>query len=294
MVRLARRKHLIDTVGSGDCDPGRNRYPFQHAAQCTIARAAGQLDEGRSVCGSFRGMNVPEDVGTAGSYALQRTSIIGGIGPLLVERYADGEVAMGDQTMLLERLLARMLKGDAAARRDLINHAYERLRCLAAVVLNQSFPRLKRAPALVDTTDLTNDVAIKLYEALAEVQPATVPEFFRLAAQRMRWLLLDLARRVDRADDPPSDIADPQRDTDTPASSVSATLAALYAQIEALPEKEREVVDLLYFHGLTQPETAALLGVAERTVRRYWTIAKIKLFEGLQPFLPSTAPVPGN
>jgi RNA polymerase sigma-70 factor (ECF subfamily) len=197
------------------------------------------------------------------------------------------EVAMGDQTMLLQGLLARMLKGDAAARRELVDHAYERLRCLAAVVLNQSFPRLKKAPALVDTTDLTHEAALKLYEVLAEVQPATVPEFFRLAAQRMRWLLLDLARRADRSDQPPSEVAGATHDT-TPGSGVSATLAALYAQIEALPEKEREVVDFLYFHGLTQPETAALLGITERTVRRYWTVAKVKLFEGLQAFVPQS------
>jgi RNA polymerase sigma-70 factor (ECF subfamily) len=139
----------------------------------------------------------------------------------------------------------------------------------------------------VDTTDLTNEAALKLYEVLSEVQPATLTDFFRLAAQRMRWLLLDLARGIDRADEPVADqpfADDPDRDSS--CTSVSATLTALYSQIEALPEKEREVVDLLYFHGLTQLETATLLGIAERTVRRHWTIAKVKLFEGLQPFVP--------
>jgi RNA polymerase sigma-70 factor (ECF subfamily) len=199
---------------------------------------------------------------------------------------------MGEQTLLLQGLLTRRLAGDAAARRELISNSYERLRCLAAVVLNRSFPRLKKAPTLVDTTDLTNEAALKLYELLSEVQPATLTDFFRLAAQRMRWLLLDLARGIDRTAGPVSDeslVDDPP--SNSSATSLSATLAALYAQIEALPEKEREVVDLLYFHGLTQTETATLLGVAERTVRRYWTVAKIKLFEGLQPFVPSTGPL---
>ena len=58
---------------------------------------------------------------------------------------------------------------------------------------------MKKPPALVDTTDLANEASLKLFEALADVHPETVPDFFRLAAQRMRWLLLDLARRVDRA-----------------------------------------------------------------------------------------------
>ena len=46
---------------------------------------------------------------------------------------------------------------------------------------------------------LANEAAVKVYEALADVRPQSVPDFFRLAAQRMRWLLLDLARRADRS-----------------------------------------------------------------------------------------------
>jgi RNA polymerase sigma-70 factor (ECF subfamily) len=198
---------------------------------------------------------------------------------------------MGDQTSVLQGLLARMFQGDAAARRELITCAYERLRRLAAVILNESFPRLKKAPALVDTTDLANETAVKLYDSLAEVQPATVPDFFRLAAQRMRWLLLDLARRADRPEQGQGEKPGPDRGGPSNSDSrQAATLTALYEQIEALPEKEREVVDLLYFHGLSQPEAAALLGVAERTVRRYWTVAKVKLFEGLKDFLPGSGP----
>jgi RNA polymerase sigma factor (sigma-70 family) len=72
-------------------------------------------------------------------------------------------------------------------------------------------------------------------------------------------------------------------------SGLPATLAALYRQMEGLPPNEREVVDLLYFHGLSQAEAAARLGLAERTVRRHWTVAKIKLFEGLKDFRPGSA-----
>jgi RNA polymerase sigma factor (TIGR02999 family) len=202
---------------------------------------------------------------------------------------------MTDKSILLQGLLARVLQGDAGARRELINCAYERLRSLAAVLLNDSFPRLKKAPTLVDTTDLANEASLKLFEALADVRPETVTDFFRLAAQRMRWLLLDLARRTDRSEERQCELCGPDPAGQSASSSgVSSTLAALYQQIEDLPEKEREVVDLLYFHGLSQPEAAALLGVAERTVRRYWTIAKVKLFEGLKDFLPVTSAPEGQ
>ncbi len=198
---------------------------------------------------------------------------------------------MGDQTILLQGLIARLHRGDDGARRELISCAYDRLRRLAAVILNESFPRLKKAPALLDTTDLVNETALKLYTALAEVQPATVPDFLRLAAQRMRWLLLDLAKRADTSEERLRALALPDNaGPDSADNSLSATLTALYRQIEELPANEREVVDLLYFHGISQPEAAALLGVSERTVRRYWTAAKIKLFEGLKDSLPEGAP----
>jgi DNA-directed RNA polymerase specialized sigma24 family protein len=51
-------------------------------------------------------------------------------------------------------------------------------------------------------------------------------------------------------------------------------------------------VDLIYFHGLSQAETATQLGVTERTVRRYWTVARLRLFEALKENLPfATGPV---
>ena len=78
------------------------------------------------------------------------------------------------------------------------------------------------------------------------------------------------------------------RTTPGPRDLPSA-LAELYRQIELLPENERDVVDLLYFHGLTQAEVASQLGVTERTVRRYWTAARLRLFEALKDVLPPAA-----
>jgi RNA polymerase sigma-70 factor (ECF subfamily) len=196
---------------------------------------------------------------------------------------------MGDQTRLIQGLIARLLQGDDGARHELINCAYEHLRALAAVLLNESFPRLKKAPALVDTTDLANEAALKLYEALADIRPQSAADFFRLAAQRMRWLLLDLARRADRFEEHKRDNPLPPGQDAGASGELPATLTGLYEQIEGLPEQEREVVDLLYFHGLSQPEAATLLGVAERTVRRHWTAARIRLFDGLKDVLPGAA-----
>src|SRR5580693_5044640 len=104
-----------------------------------------------------------------------------------------------DSSAVLQGLLAQLAAGDQAARHQLIGCAYQRLRCLARVILNESFPRLKAAPAALETTDVTNEAALGMFQVLAEILPATPQDFFRLAAQRIRWLLIERAKQVDRA-----------------------------------------------------------------------------------------------
>ena len=198
---------------------------------------------------------------------------------------------MGDeQVSRIQELIDRVHRGDQEARGELIDCAYERLRRLSAVILRKSFPRLKGSPSLVETTEVANESAYRLYEALAEIQPATVRDFFRLAAQRIRWLLLDWRkRRTGWTWKGMTRTAACGSQDDSWASGPPSVLAELYRQIELLPENERDVVDLLYFHGLTQAEAASQLGVTERTVRRYWTAARLRLFEALKEILPPAA-----
>ncbi len=151
-----------------------------------------------------------------------------------------------DQVSRLQELIERVQRGDQEARGELIDCAYERLRRLSAVILRKSFPKLKGSPALVETTEVANESAYRLYEALAEIQPATVRDFFRLAAQRIRWLLLDLAKQADRVGFEGADAGPAWDDrNESSATGTLSPLAELYRQIELLPEREREVVDLL-------------------------------------------------
>ena len=62
-----------------------------------------------------------------------------------------------DRSAVLQALIDRMRSGDDEARRELIDHAYERLRHLSAVILRRSFPRLRGTPALADTTDVASE-----------------------------------------------------------------------------------------------------------------------------------------
>jgi RNA polymerase sigma factor (TIGR02999 family) len=198
-----------------------------------------------------------------------------------------------DQTAELQHLIDRANQGDDEARNALITRAYERLRHLSAKILLKSFPRLKAPPSLVDASDVANEVAYRLYYALETIKPASSGDFFRLAAQRIRWLLIDLARQADRTGQRGGDDRQRVQSYEICARSGSddgaSGVAELYEQIEGLPTHEREVVDLLYFHGLSQTETATQMGVTERTVRRYWTIARARLFHALQKNLPPEA-----
>jgi RNA polymerase sigma factor (sigma-70 family) len=47
--------------------------------------------------------------------------------------------------------------------------------------------------------------------------------------------------------------------------------------VERLSDEEREVIDLLWYQGLTQGEAAEVLGVSEKTINRRWMAARMRL-----------------
>ena len=55
-----------------------------------------------------------------------------------------------------------------------------------------------------------------------------------------------------------------------------------HALVEALPPEEREVVDLLFVHDLTQEEAAQVLDCSLRTVKRRWQSARIRLQQAIE------------
>src|SRR5262249_49434777 len=62
--------------------------------------------------------------------------------------------------------------------------------------------------------------------------------------------------------------------------------AAFHEQVERLPAEEKEVFDLLWYQELSQAEAAALLKVSERTVKRRWASARLRLHQSLGGRLP--------
>src|SRR5262249_8460459 len=61
-----------------------------------------------------------------------------------------------------------------------------------------------------------------------------------------------------------------------------ARWSEFHRKIETLPEEEREVFDLVWYQGLSQAEAADLLQVSERTIKRRWQSARLKLHDLLE------------
>ena len=71
-----------------------------------------------------------------------------------------------------------------------------------------------------------------------------------------------------------------QADTSEDPSHL-AQWSEFHEKVRGLPDDEREVVDLYWYQGLTQAETARVLGVHEKVVSRRWLRARLKLSEWL-------------
>jgi RNA polymerase sigma-70 factor (ECF subfamily) len=176
-----------------------------------------------------------------------------------------------DRTAQLQHWLERMHDGDEAARQELIACAYERLRLLARRIFHDDFPRLRN---LHETDSIVHESASRLLNALKEVRPPTVRDFFTFAAAQMRRVLLDMARRPK----PPAGLADEQVGQDSTHDPAKiAVWTEFHEKVQQLPDKERAVVDLYLYQGLSQAETARLLELHEKEVSRLWLRARMKL-----------------
>ena len=194
----------------------------------------------------------------------------------------------GDQTSKFQALLDRANQGDESARRDLVDRAYQRLSYLAKRMLHCDFPRLKRAHG---TGSLVQEAAVGILQALPKVRLPTVPDFFRLAAQHIRWVLLDWARNLRPepllldlgVNDLPAP-ADCQPGNDSTDPEWRAAWVELHQQAEKLPPEEREVFDLVGYLGWTQAEAARSLDLSPRTVRYRWNKACLLLADRVKGF----------
>jgi RNA polymerase sigma factor (sigma-70 family) len=191
-----------------------------------------------------------------------------------------------DASTILQALLDRMNRGDPAARRELLDRAYGRLQRLAGTMLAGSFPALR---AQHDLDSVVSELWLRLAQALDQTAPPTVVDFFRLAAHKVRQVLLDLAdsgrRRAEQEvvglEQGSSASLTGALGGQTHDPARLALWSEFHSRVAKLPEEERLVFELHYYLDLPQAEVAQALGIHPRRVSRLWIAATERLAEGL-------------
>lgn len=187
----------------------------------------------------------------------------------------------------LQRDLAAFHSGEPGAREALFRHVVDRLRLMARRML-RGYPRVRRWE---DTADVLQNSLLRLMRSLETLRPRTAREFLGLATVEIRRELLDLARHyggpeglgskhasVGAGD---SRFAERLPETAVESASELEGWTALHEAAANLPPPEREVFDLLFYQGCTQPAAAELCNVDERTIRRRWRRVLVRLHETL-------------
>lgn len=180
----------------------------------------------------------------------------------------------------ITQLLHEWQDGSRDAFDSLVPLVHNELRTLASRQLSREWRHDR-----LQITAIVNETYLRLFDQ-REVDWQNRGHFFAIAAQLMRRILIDHARRQTRqkrggmAVPVALDHAIP-----VPAQAVDAVdvldLDRALTKLEALDPDQARIVELRFFGGLTIEETALALAVSPATVKREWAIAKGWLFREL-------------
>jgi len=183
----------------------------------------------------------------------------------------------------MQRCVERWQAGDRAAVDELLRALGTRLEYLARKML-RGFPNVRE---WAETADVLQGSVFRLLNTLQNLRPESIRHFFNLAALHVRRELLDLARRFAGKTWTPlsgaAEVAEGQEAGRSPTADREGFADDLelwcrfHQAVEELPAAEGEVVSLAFYHGWTQGQIAELFQVDERTVRRRWQSACLKL-----------------
>jgi RNA polymerase sigma factor (TIGR02999 family) len=179
------------------------------------------------------------------------------------------------------RILRAVEQGDRKAASQLLPLVYEELRRLAARKLAREAPG-----QTLDATALVHEAYLRLVPTSSQKGQRwdNRGHFFAAAAEAMRRILIDNARRKGR----PKHGGDRKRvdlDQDHAVAESRDDLLALDAALTKLAVQEpakAELVKLRFFAGLTIPAAAEVLGISVATAERHWTYARTWLYAELE------------
>lgn len=177
------------------------------------------------------------------------------------------------------QLLRKLEEGEASATSDLLPLVYEELRKLAASKLSGE----KLSPSIQPTL-LVHDAFVRLVDRELQQQWNSRGHFFSAAAEAMRRILIERARRKKSAKHGGEFQRISLYECSSENTEDTVDLLALNEALdefdEAWPEKSK-LVKLRYFAGLTVAEAAQAMQISESTAERYWRFARAWLYDKL-------------
>lgn len=188
----------------------------------------------------------------------------------------------GDVTVLLSKLT----KGNEEAASKLIPLVYTEMRRLAG-----AYMRRERSDHTLQPTALVNEAYLKLVEQRS-VNWQSRAHFFGIAAQVMRRILVDHARGHMRDKRGGGQKPVPIDEALVFAPEQSEEFLKLNEALDRLSkfdERQGKIVELRFFGGLTVEQTAELLGISPKTVKRDWSMAKAWLHGEMKTIHGDTA-----
>ena len=168
-------------------------------------------------------------------------------------------------------LLAAVKRGDRAAESALAELVYGELHAMAGTHM-----RRERRDHTLQTTALVNEAYLRLVRDPAVGWQGRA-HFFACASVVMRRVLVDYARQRAAGKRPSAGLRLELKDWQTgdkPRVEQMLILDEALNRLAELDARQARIVEMRYFGGLTEDETAEVLGVSTRTVKRDWTSAR--------------------
>jgi RNA polymerase sigma factor (TIGR02999 family) len=172
------------------------------------------------------------------------------------------------------RILSAIKQGDPQAAEQLLPLVYDELRQLAAGKMAQ-----EKSAQTLQATALVHEAYLRLVDVESPPHWDSRGHFFAAAAEAMRRILVDKARRK-RRQRHGGDLHQQPLEENEPAIAAPVdavdllTLDEALERLETAAPRKAVLVKLRYFVGLTLPEVAAMLGISQSTAEADWTYAK--------------------
>ncbi len=178
------------------------------------------------------------------------------------------------------RILSQIEEGDAGAAEQLLPLVYDELRKLAAQKMAQEKPG-----QTLQATALVHEAYIRLVDVEKAQHWDSRGHFFAAAAEAMRRILVDQARRKGSERQGGGLKRHPLEHVQIAAPEPSLDVVAIHealARFEQIDKLKADLVKLRYFVGLTIPQAAEALGVSSASADRYWAYARAWLHAELK------------